>query len=644
MLQAIRERAQGWIAWLIVFLISVPFALWGIQSYLGVGGEPIVATVNGVEITDRDLSGRVQQARIELRERLGAAYDPALFEEGRLRDEVLNEMIQQALLLNTSNRIGMRVSDQEIRLQILSERAFQSDGRFDRETYERLLRMQGMSPAQFEAQLRQQLVGNQLLRAIVGSELVTRGEIEQFRRLSSQRRDLAYVRLDVTDFRTDEPIDEAQLQAYYTENSARFQDPEAVKLDYLVLDVAELAQDSPISDEELRRIYTEDSSRFGQAEQRRVRHLLLSLAPDADEAVTEATLQRIRALRDRILAGESFEDLAKAESQDPGSASAGGALGTIEQGLMDPAFDQVAFTLPAGELSEPVKTRFGYHLIQVTEIVPAQIKPFEEVVDELRAEVSRQRGEALFYDMGERLANVVFEAPDSLEPAAAELGLEIRHSDWISRDGDDRPEGLLAHPRVLAAAFSDEVLINRLNSDVIEPDREVQQAIVLRVSDHRAASTRPLDAVREEIVEALRLEHARESAKQAAESIAEQVRQGMAWSEAAPERTLESPGLVDRSAPEIPAEVRELAFTLPVSADGTRGIAVAELPNGDAAVVEVRSIQDGEAATPEADEGPFGESAMLAQLMGRQSYTAMLADIERRAKVERREIRASSEL
>jgi peptidyl-prolyl cis-trans isomerase D len=639
MLQAIRERAQGWLAWVIVILISIPFALWGIQSYLDVGGEPVVAEVNGVEISERDLSRRIQEARMELRERLGAAYDPAAFEEGRLRAEVLDDMIRQTLLLEASNRMGMRVSDEEVRIQILSESAFQRDGRFDRESYERLLQLQGLSPAQFEAQLRRQLIGNQLLRAVVGSELVTRTEFDEYQRLVGQTRELAYAVISAADFRSEDPIGEDDIEAYYAANASRFQSPEMVKLDYLVLDVGDLAQSAEVDDEELMRVYQDDQARFVQPEQRSVRHVLLTVPQEADEAVAEAVLAQIQAIRDRIIAGEEFAELAEAESQDPGSASQGGSLGTIERGLMDPAFDLAAFSLPVGEVSEPVRSRFGYHLIEVTEIVPETTKPFEEVKDYLRADVSRQRAESLFYDLGERLANVAYESPESLEPAADELGLTLRQSDWIGREGG---EGILAQPRVISAAFGDEVLVGRANSDLIEPERDVLRAVVLRVADHRVASTRPLDEVRDEIVEAIRLEHAREAALEAARTAADRLRENGGWAAALPGVVVETPGAVGRDLSTVPASVRESAFTLPVPGEGSSSVGIAELDNGDVAVIQVTEVKDGE-VTPMEASSPTSDAAALAQLMGRHAYDSMLADMELRAKVERRPIRATSD-
>ncbi|MFB1486750.1 MULTISPECIES: SurA N-terminal domain-containing protein [unclassified Thiocapsa] len=639
MLQAIRERAQGWLAWVIVGLISIPFALWGIQSYLGVGGEPVVAKVNGAEITDRDLSRRAQQARIELRERLGAAYDPALFEEGRLRAEVLDDMIRQTLLLDVSNRIGMRVSDEEVRVQILSEPAFQRDGRFDRESYERLLRLQGLSPAQFEEQLRQQLIGNQLLRAVVGSELITSRELDDYRRLAGQTRELSYAVMPAADFQSDAPIGEDEIQAFYEANAARFQSLEMVKLDYLVLDVAELAKGAEIGDDELLRVYEQDQERFGQPERRSVRHLLVTVPQDADEASAQAVEAQVQSIRERILAGEAFDEVARSESQDPGSASEGGSLGTIEQGIMDPVFDRVAFALPEGELSLPVRTRFGYHLIQVTEIFPPEVKPFDEVKEELRAEVSRQRAESLFYDLGERLANVAYETPDSLEPAADELGLTLLQSDWIGRAGG---EGVLGHPRVTGAAFSDEVLVGRNNSDLIEPERDVLRAVVLRVADHRMAAVRPLEEVRDEILEELRSERARDAALQAAGTAVEQLRQGGNWAEAMPSVEVQTPGSVGRDLQSVPAPVRQLAFTLPAPVDGAPSVGTTVLENGDVAVIQVTGVKDGETKLSE-DPSPTSESEMLAQLLGRHLYDGMLGDMQLRAKVERNPIKMASD-
>jgi peptidyl-prolyl cis-trans isomerase D len=419
---------------------------------------------------------------------------------------------------------------------------------------------------------------------------------------------------------------------YYTANLGAFQTPEQVRLEYLVLDVDTLATGSAVSDEELARVYDSEKSRFGQPERRKVRHILLPIPADADEAKTLAVLTEILGVRARILGGEPFADVAKAVSRDPGTASQGGSLGEIEQGIMDPAFDQAAFSLAAAELSEPVRTRFGYHLIEVEEIIPASVKPFEEVKESLRAELSRNKAESLFYDLGERLANVVYETPDSLQPAAEELGLSVQQSDWIARAGG---EGLLGHPKVTAAAFSEEVLGERRNSDLIEPEKDVLQALVVRVIDHREASTRPLDQVRDEIVAALRLEQARKAAADAAKDGAEKLRGGADWAAIAGEDKSEEPGLVGRNDPRLPAPVRAVAFTLPAPAEGQASVGTAVFEDGDAAIVRLTRVELGQATSAEAGAADQQRS-MLGQLMGRQAYESVLGDMERRAKIERK--------
>jgi len=639
MLQTIRDRAQGWIAWLIVILISIPFALWGIQSYLGGGGDVVVAKVNGVEIKEQDFQRRVQQARIQLRERLGASYDAAQIDDQRLRNEVLDDMIRETLLMDVSDRLGFRVSDQELRAQIQSEPAFQRDGHFDKTVYEQMLSLQGLSPAIFEARMRQHLVGTQMVRGVVASEFVTTAEQDAFERLSRQKRDIAWLRIPAAQFINDEPIGKDEIQAYYTANAVRFQTPEQVRLEYLLLDVNTLASGVTVTDDELHRLYESDQSRFGEPEHRKVRHILLPVPADADDAKAKAVLKEIQAVRQRILGGESFEEVAKEVSKDPGSASKGGSLGELEKGMMDPAFDQVAFTLAAGELSEPVRSRFGYHLIEVDEIIPARVKSFEEVKDSLRDELAHQKAESLFYDLGERLANVVYENPDSLKPAAEELGLTIEQSDWIDRSGG---KGLLGNPKVTAAAFSEEVLNEGRNSELIEPEKDVLQALVVRVVDHREASTRPLDEVRDEIIASLRQERARKAAEKAAKAGAEKLRAGQSWAEVGGESKPEELGLVERNDPKLPVPVRSVAFTLAVPAEGQASVGTAAFENGDAAIVRVTRVEPGEVTKTDGGAADQ-ERSMLGQLMGRETSEAVLEDMELRAKIERKPLAAAGE-
>jgi peptidyl-prolyl cis-trans isomerase D len=632
MLQTIRERAQGWIAWAIVILISIPFALWGIQSYLGIGGEPVVASVNGVDITQRAFDYRYREVRARLREQLGEAYRPGLFDEQKMRRQVLDQMIRNNVLLQVSHDMGLRASDLELRGAIMTNPAFQKDGRFDNTTYERQLALQGMRPTQFESSLRQEIVSSQLARAVVASEMVTDKELDQAIRLEGQQRKVSYMRVPKERFATDaEPSTEA-IQSYYSAHRDLFRVPERVKLQYLLLNGAAIGANKAPTDADLRQLYDSEIDRFKQPERRQVRHILITVDPTADKATAEAAKARILKIRQRIEDGADFAKVAKEVSQDPGSADQGGNLGFIEKGLMDPAFDQAAFSLKQGEVSEPVRTRFGYHLIEVTKIDPAKVKPFAEVKDQLLGQYKKQTSEGAYYDLAEKLANLTYESPDSLEPAAQALGLEVRTSGWIERSGG---EGIFANPKVMAAAFSDDVLKERHNSEVIEPKRNAQEAVVVRVVEHEAATVKPLDAVREQVVKNIRDKEAAEAAKAEADKLAERLKGGAKLAEVAGKDPIKDAGLITRTAPDVPAEIRNLAFSLPHPRKDGASFGSTALPGGDAAVVSVSEVVDG---SPEKLKKAALEQQRraLAQTIGSQYYEDLTTNLESRADIERK--------
>ncbi len=638
MLQEIRERAQGWIAWGVVILISIPFAFWGIQSYMGGGTEPVVATVNGAEITARSFDRQVEETRMRLRERLGAAYRPELFEEQALRAQVLEGMIQEQLLLQVSHDMGLRASNRELQAAILSNPAFQRDGRFDKATYDRMLELQGTSGPQYEESLRQRIVGTQIQRAVTASELATEVEMTEAIRLDRQQRRLAYIRVAKTGFLDTAPVPEEEVQAWYQAHADRYLSPERVKLSYLVLDAATLDAGQPVDEEALRRLYEDERERFREPEQRRARHILVTLAAGADATAEAEAKARIEAIQARLAAGEDFATLARELSQDPGSAPQGGDLGLFGQGVMDPAFEQAAFNLETGATSDPVRSQFGYHLIQVTEIQPETLKPFEEVREQLRAEAARGGAEAVFYDMAERLANLVYENPDSLEPAAEALGLQLQSSDWIGREGGAE---LLANPKLIAAAFSPEVLHEGVNSDLIEPEAEALQALVLRVTEHEEAAPKPLDAVREEIIAAIREQKASAAAQAEAKAMTDRLLAGEALTSVAGKHPITETGLVQRDAESVPGEIIDLAFTLPRPAPGAASYSHRPAADGDALVVAVTEVVDGNLAA--LDQAALTQASReLIQVMGRGYYDSLIKDMENRSKIERKPTQEAS--
>jgi peptidyl-prolyl cis-trans isomerase D len=409
---------------------------------------------------------------------------------------------------------------------------------------------------------------------------------------------------------------------------------------YLVLDAEALAGDTQdVDEDELRAAYDARIDEFIEPEQRNLRHILLQVAGDADTAAADAIKAELAALRDQIEAGANFAEVAREHSDDPGSAANGGDLGLVPRGIMDPAFEQAAFELEQGVVSEPVRSRFGYHLIEVTGIEGGEPAPFEDVREQLVTEMTSGEAEAAYFEFAEQLANLTYESPDSLIPAAETLGLEIQTSDWITRDGG---EGLLAQRRVIDAAFSDDVLTQGNNSELLEPDRDRMQAIVLRVDEHEPAAAKPLEEVREEIVTALAEQTASEAALAAAEAMVAELKAGAELASVAADYEVEEPGSVSRNAPNVPPTPLELAFQAPRPAEGQISYASGPMPNGSAVVVAVSGVEDADADALEAS-AKDAERRRLSQTLGRHGYDAVLDDLVARAKVERRQLPSSNE-
>ncbi|MCF6282189.1 MAG: SurA N-terminal domain-containing protein [Candidatus Polarisedimenticolaceae bacterium] len=622
MLQAIRDKAQGWIAWLIVGLISVPFALWGIQEYIGVGVEPALATVGDVKITERQVDNRFQDFRQNLQERLGAAYQPGLFDDEKMKREVLEEMINENVILQASLGMGLRVGDIMVRDMILAQETFQIDGRFDQETYERNLRMQGQSSASFEERVRQYLLGNQLAIAVTNSELVTDHEINEAVRLALQKRDVAYYTIPAAKYISEDEISDSDLRAHYEASQEQFRVPEQVQLEYLRLDAAVISPllEAP-TEEQLLAYYETNKEGQRQNEQRRASHILIAVDDNDDVA-----RQQIIEIQNKLNSGSSFAELAKSESQDPGSSEEGGDLGFFERGIMDKAFEDAAFSLQQGEVSGPVRSEFGYHLIKLTEIKGADIKPFSEVRDEIEVSYRSSEVERLFFDYVERLGDHAFESPDSLEPAAEALGITIQKTGWLNRESRT---GLFSSTKVSGAAFSEDVLEQGNNSELLELSAD--DVVVLRVLEHKTASILPFDDVKLRIEDSLRIQRAEEQAESVAKEALARLRAGELIDQVAVGAEIARPGAVDRNTLAMPRPLLAQLFKQPKDESGS-SFGSAKLDNGDQVVFELIAVTDGLATDIEQDQ-LSREKSNLQQMRGRDYYDRLVQDLRSRADV-----------
>ncbi|MEW8524213.1 MAG: SurA N-terminal domain-containing protein [Candidatus Thiodiazotropha endolucinida] len=625
MLQVIRDKAQGWIAWAIVILISIPFALWGIQSYLGVGSEPVAAIVNGAEINERTLDNQYQRFRQQLREQLGAAYRPEMFDDARMRKEVLNRLIRDELVQQTSNRMGLRAGSNMIQASILSMPTFQKDGRYDQQTYERALRLQGLSPAGFEDRVRRALVAEQLSQAVNAGSFVTPKELNESQRLLKQTRELSYFVVPASDFKLSDELSDDEIKAYYEANQSAFISPEKVKVEYILLDAGTAGGTIDVDEERLRGYYENNQDEFGLPEQRQASHILILAAADADQSTVDEAKAKIDALAERVRNGESFEELAKQNSQDPGSAASGGDLGFFGKGIMDPAFESAVYALQEGGVSEPVRTSFGFHLIKLTGIKDGTVKPFEEARTEIEAAYRKFEGERLYFELAEQLADLSYEDPGSLESAASVLELSIQQSDWITRE---QGAGVFANLKVRTAAYSDDVLKEHNNSELIEIDGT--SSLVLRVLDHQESSVLPLDEVKQQITETLQQQKAEQQAQAEAEKRMAEMAAGAPLSDVAESYAVTGPMTVNRNDRQIPPGLSSALFRTAKPAAGGSSPGTARLAGGDFAVYLLTGVTEGSAD----DKSNLQQQESLRRMLGRDHYEMVLTDLESRADIE----------
>jgi peptidyl-prolyl cis-trans isomerase D len=612
MLQAIREKAQGWIAWAIVILISIPFALWGIQEYLGVGGEPEVAVVDGEAITERMLDQRTRDFRESLRFSLGDSYRADLFEDSTLRPQVLNAMVEEMVLAKNAADWNLRTSDAQVRGFITSVPSFQRDGRFDQLSYETAVRNRGMSRAGFEQSVRQDMALAQLRGAVRDSAFVTESDLESRVRLRDEQRAFSYARVPAAAHINQVTFEQDDLRRYYEANLDRYRTPERVKISYLLLDAAGLGDVADPSEEALRQYFEDHRAEFVAREERAMRHILVALPADAGEDEAKEAEEKAGALLQQIRAGGDIASLAKENSDDPGSAGNGGDLGWVERGVMVPPFEEAGFALDKGEVSDLVRTDFGFHIIQVTDIRGGSDAGFADLRDQVEAAYRKLEGENLYFDYAERLAESAYENPASLAPAAEALGLQIQGTDWVTRDSRLNPP--LDSPKVLNAAFSDDVLVEGNNSELIEIGQ--QQAVVVRVAEHEPAGVKPFDENLALIESDFKNHKASEAAAQTGEkALAELLAGARTLTEIASENawTLEQPGAVSRNQAGIPSAVLVKAFALQPPQAGSPRYAGVESVIGDYVLIELTEVQPGSLQSLSDDE----RAAVSEQAAGR---------------------------
>jgi peptidyl-prolyl cis-trans isomerase D len=633
MLMDLRERIQGWVAYAIIGLISVPFVLWGVGEYFTGGKNKPVAEVDGLPISQQAYEQAVSQQRQAIIQKMGGSVSAELLQSLNLNQQVLDQMINERVLSVFAQRAGFKTPDSVVADLIRSEPEFKTNGVFDIKKYEAFVARQNTTVPMFEARLKHDMVMQTLENTIRESTIVTPQEIDQLVRLRDQSREVGLITLDRARAaqRITAPTT-AEIEAYYTAHKDEFVRPERVKLSYIELSPKTLAPAIKITDAQVQAAYAAYEQKQQATITRTVRHILIALPKDADAAAVDAAKTKILAARAAILSGKiSFADEARAISDDPGSKEKGGDLGEVAPGEMVKPFEEAMDQLKVGELSEPVRTAYGWHLIEVTHESHLPIKSLADMRDELTASLQEQQVEKIYYNEGEKLSNDAYEHPDSLIPSAEALGLQVQTSDWISRDSGT---GIGANEKVRKAAFSKEVLQQKLNSNLIEIG--ANDSVVVRVHEHEPATPLTLSEVTAQISTTLTNQAITKALVEEANQIRAALAAGTDPQSAATAAAAiwRAPVLTKRNTtePTLPADVIAAAFAVPPAPAGKLATAALTLRDGNEAVVVVTAITDGDPAKISAEDKQQ-LSAQIAQADAQQSLGALLQTLRMKAKI-----------
>jgi peptidyl-prolyl cis-trans isomerase D len=608
MLERIREGSQSFTAKAILVLIILTFALAGVGGYITGDTEDAVAKVNGEEIPRSDYDRAYENERSRLQEQFGDMFsaitsDPEYMRS--LRSRVLEQLIEQELLVQYAEDSGMRVGSEQVKAAIRDIPQFRTAGQFDNDVYLMALRNAGYSPEAFAKVMQQDMTRNQLLRGLSQSEFVLEPEALAFLRLQNQTRSGGFLVANNESFEGQVEVAESDIETFYQQNQDMFRTEEKLSVAYVELSLAAIESDIEIADEEVREYYEQRQQQYATEEERRVSHILIEFDTENAKEKAEEALAELEQ-------GADFAEVAQTYSDDTFSAEQGGDLDWVEAGMMDEDFDAAVFELEnIGDLSEIVETSFGYHIIKLTDLREGTVTPFSEVEDEVRQQLLAEKAEDRYFEKQQKLAEISFEQPDTLEPAADEIGATVRRTDLFTRERAPTP---LSDDVILNNLFSEQLIEEKLNSDIIETSDD--RSLVVRVTEHQPVRVKDLDEVREQIVAELRVEKAQELALQQAEEWMQAWQSGeetsgeIVWVDSITRNNNEHPRAI----------VQELFSMSPSATADENTFTTVALPNGDAAVVALTELNPGNANEEQLDE-------LQSQLQNRQAQVMLQAFI-----------------
>ncbi|MCW0922383.1 SurA N-terminal domain-containing protein [Pseudomonas glycinis] len=622
MLQNIRDNSQGWIAKTIIGVIVALMALTGFDAiFQATTHKNEAAKVNGDEISQNELSQAVDMQRRQLMQQLGKDFDASLLDEKMLRESALKGLIDRKLLLQGAEQAKFSFSEAALDQVILQTPEFQVDGKFSSERFDQVIRQLGYSRMQFRQMLAQEMLIGQLRAGVAGSGFVTDAEVLAFARLEKQTRDFATLNVKANPAAV--KLTDDEVKAYYDEHAKEFMTPDQVIIDYVELKKSSFFDQVAVKDEDLEAAYQKEIANL--AEQRRAAHILIEVNDKTTEAQAKAKIDEVQA---RLAKGEKFEALAKEFSQDPGSANNGGDLGYAGPGVYDPAFEKALYSLSKDQVSEPIRTDFGYHLIKLLGVEAPEVPTLASLKDKLTRELKAAQVEQRFVEATKQLEDSAFEASDLAQPAA-DLKLTVHTSKPFGREGG---EGVAANRAVVTAAFSPEVIDEGANSTAIELDPET--VIVLRSKEHLKPAQLPLESVSAAIRTQLTKEHASAEAKTRAEKLIADLRDGKApLDKAIDGQNWKITEAATRGQEGVDPAVLQALFRMPKPAAKDKPtFSSVTLPDGSLMVVRLNGVNEAAAPT---DEEKAQYRRFLASREGQQDFAAYRKQLEAEAEIER---------
>ena len=615
MLTKIREKAHGIFAQVLLLGMCIAFGLWGIQSYTDSNKETAVASVGNKDFHQRDVNKAYEQYSQQFQ---GMGID-----EQSLKDQALAKLIKDEVLLQYAYKQNLVASDNTTRDFIKTLPYFQLDGKFNEGQYKAFLSSQRMTSADFVSRIQNSLIMGQVQDSIISSGFATDYDIESFFKIQNQQRDVNTVTITIPTL-TEQPT-ESDISNYYQQHQEQYQTPEQLSIEYVELSLAELAKKVAVTDEKLKAFYEEQKDTYATPERRKISHILFIVNDKIDDKTALEKAQKAK----QDLANKDFAALAKEISDDKVTAKTGGDLGLFNAGTMEKPFEEAVMTLKVGEVSNPVKSKFGYHLIKVTELVAGSVKPFDSVKDEVTKAYQKAQAETSFSESGETLTSLSFEHPDSLQAVADTLGLSVNKTALFTKD---KGEGIAAEHKIRGAAFSEEVLQGN-NSAPVELGSD--RLVVLRQLEHKEATAKDLNSVKAQISALLLLDKAKLQAVTKAKQIASRLQAGETLQAVASDQKLEIKkitGLTRNGKTDLSPQLADAVFKAAKPIGDKPSITLVPLATGEQVIVSLTKVTAG---TMSEDDKKKLELAKknIANAFGQNEFNTVLNSLQSSADI-----------